>query len=162
MLRDGLCWDYCLGNTGGIWPRSRHQRTGSGTGDKINTARPPGTHPQQQTKCTFDQVTLNHTVWKQLWESKGLRLRWMPHPGHTYLHERAYHGYLPCIFWHKRAVGAVLLLGYQFIASVSSSSHNCFIANPFTVRCINHAAGCQGSPFMLLCRLQARGAGNSA
>lgn len=41
-----------------------------------------------------------------------------------------------------------------FIASVSSSSHDRFIANPFSVQCINHAAGCKGSPLTLLCRFQ--------
>lgn len=32
----------------------------------------------------------------------------------------------------------------RFIASVSSSSHDRFIANPFSVRRINHAARCRG------------------
>lgn len=133
------------------------------TGDKINTARLWGQSPSSRQTQLWPADLLrransaSHGLKTAMKESQGLRLWWMTHSGHTYPHEWAYCGYLPCKFWHKRAVGATLLSRYQFIASVSSPLHNWFIANPFSVQCINHAAGCQGPPFMLLCRLQERG-----
>ena len=46
---------------------------------------------------------------------------------------------LPCKSTQKGA-GRVALSRFQFLASVSSSSHDWLIANPFSARCINHAA----------------------
>jgi len=71
----------------------------------------------------------------------------MTHSGHTNSQEQACGGYLPCKFPNiKRAGRATPPSRCPLNASVSSSSHDWFIANPFGVQCINHAAGCQGSP----------------
>lgn len=154
--------NYCLGKSGGIWRRSQGQITDSGTGDKINTAMPRGQAPnsgqthlwpadllQRERSAPRGLKTVVRKPRPAFWDG------WLTLATHI-PHEWAYCGYLPCKFWHKRAVGAAPLLRYRFIASVSSSSHDCFIANPFSVQRINHAAGCQGSPFMLLRRLQER------
>ena len=158
-----------LGKSGGKRRRSQGQITDGATGDKINMARRRGQTPNswQIRLWPADLLHRRRSAPRGLKAAvhQGRRLWWMTHYGHTHPHEWAYCGYLPCKYWHekkKKAVGAALLSRYQFIASVSSSSHDWFIANPFSVQCINHAAGCQGSPFMLLCRLQERGVGNSA
>lgn len=152
----GWGWGCCLGKSGGNgaghWTRwltvpVKRKSTEAGCGDR---------HPPED-KQAFDQMTCSRQ-WgahglKQLCESQGLCLWWMTHSG-AHIHMNYPTAAVPCKFSHERPGGATLLSRYQFIASVSSSSHDWFIANPFSVQCINHTAACQGSPFMLLRRLQ--------
>lgn len=140
----------------GEWQSRRRQKsTQPGCRDRHPTA----------SKQAFDQVTCCR------WEGRGecipnvlkaetsiCDVRLIPVTSREWVHR----AYSTCKFSHKRPGRATRLSRCRFIESVSGSSHDQFIANPFSVQCINHAAGCQGSTFMLLCRLQERGVGNSA
>lgn len=50
----------------------------------------------------------------------------------------------PVVLCHTNSDAAAAAGAERFIASVSSSSHDRFIANPFSVRRINHGARCRG------------------
>lgn len=116
----------------GEWQSRRRQKsTQPGCRDRHPTA----------SKQAFDQVTCCR------WERRGecipnvlkaetsiCDVRLIPVTSREWAHR----AYSTCKFSHKRPGRATRLSRCRFIESVSGSSHDQFIANPFSVQCINH------------------------